>query len=100
MLADADQRAELEPFVKSALQAPVRTPQCPECTQRKSAAARARNRLITAVQCALGVCAVVLGAAGVVLLVVGQPLAAGAAGALAGLACSGILVLHNMRPKN
>ncbi|MFF4551202.1 hypothetical protein [Streptomyces sp. NPDC001435] len=100
MLADADQRPELERFVQSALQAAPRTPGCPECAQRKSAAVRAKNKIITAVQAVLGVGAVVLGGTGVVLLVVGQSLAAGAAGGLAGLACSGILVLHKLRPKN
>lgn len=86
--------------MQSSLQPTPRTLECPECTQRKSAAVRAKNKLITAVQCALGGCAVVLGSTGVVLLVVGQALAAGAAGGLAGLACSGILVLHKLRPKN
>ncbi|MER6122996.1 hypothetical protein ABT173_09985 [Streptomyces sp. NPDC001795] len=70
---------------------------CEVCAQRKKAAIRTRNRLITAGQALIGTGQVALSGSGIWLFVVGQPLPAAAAAGLAGLGYPAIKMLSKLR---
>ncbi|MEU5298572.1 hypothetical protein [Streptomyces umbrinus] len=71
---------------------------CEACAQRKEAAARTMNRLITAGQSLIGTGQAALTGSGIWLFLDGQPLQASAAAVLAGLGYPAIKMLSKQRP--
>ncbi|WP_422762663.1 hypothetical protein [Lysinibacillus sp. NPDC056220] len=74
--------------------------ECGACTERKKAADRTKNRLVTAGQSLLVTGQAALSGTGILLFVEGQPLQASAAGVLAGLGFPAIKMLSKLRPKD